>query len=170
MRKNLPQLSDSFVALTLFSIAFALVEATLVMYLRKVFSIEGGLIQPDFEVLINLGVIAILNFGSQVIPSNFITQVEIFRELATMVMLIAVAYLAGTNFKQRLGAYLIAFSLWDLFYYIFLKILTDWPKTLFDADVFFLFPLPWVGPVLTPIVLFIILLILGIRLFTQQRS
>lgn len=158
----------SFTALTFFCIAFALVEAVLVLYLRKVFSIEGGLIPTDYKVLLDLKAIAFLSFGSQVIPSSLITQLEIFRELATMVMLVAVAYLAGTNFRQRLGAYLIAFSLWDLFYYVFLKILTGWPKSLFDLDVFFLFPLPWIGPVITPIILFLILFIVGIRLFTQK--
>lgn len=38
----------------------------------------------------------------------------------------------------------------------------------FDADVFFLIPVPWVGPILTPMVIFTLLFILGIYLYFNQ--
>ena len=41
-----------------------------------------------------------------------------------------------------------AFGIWDIFYYVFLKIIYDWPKSLFDWDILFLIPLPWWGPVI----------------------
>ena len=36
-------------------------------------------------------------------------------------------------------------------YYVFLRIICGWPKSLFDWDILFLLPLPWWGPVLAPV-------------------
>jgi hypothetical protein len=47
----------------------------------------------------------------------------------------------------------IAFTVWDLTYYLFLRVLDGWPASVMDRDVFFLIPVAWVGPVLTALVL-----------------
>jgi len=73
-------------------------------------------------------------------------------EVATLVMLVAVAVLAGQTLRQRLAAFFIAFTVWDLTYYLFLRVLDGWPTSLGDRDVFFLIPVPWVGPVATAVV------------------
>jgi hypothetical protein len=39
---------------------------------------------------------------------------------------------------------------WDIFYYVFLRLISG-PKTLLDWDILFLLPLPWWGPVLAPV-------------------
>ncbi len=154
-------------ALILFAIAFGLVEATLVVYLRKAFGLETGLVQTSYSVLLDLGVIAFLSPGDLIIPNKGFTVVEMIREIATIVMLITVARLAAQRPKQRLGAFLIVFAIWDIFYYVFLKILSNWPSSLMDLDVFFLVPVAWVGPVITPVVISILLLILGVKLFVK---
>ena len=47
--------------------------------------------------------------------------------------------------------FLYLFGVWDIFYYIWLKVFLDWPASLFTWDVLFLIPVPWVGPVLAPV-------------------
>jgi hypothetical protein len=112
----------------LYAIAMAWVEAAVVFYLRSMIGrIEPH--QPDPLPVIG-------GFAS----------VELLREFATLVMLLAVGILAGRTGRARLGYAAIAFGVWDIFYYVFLKIICGWPHSLLDWDVLFLLPLPWWGP------------------------
>lgn len=79
--------------------------------------------------------------------------VELVREFATMIMLLTVGVLAGKTWQQRWGYAALAFGAWDIFYYVFLKVMCDWPHSLFDWDILFLLPLPWWGPVLAPMLI-----------------
>lgn len=115
--------------------------------------------------MLNLGFIAFLEPRKAVLRNASIDHAEQMREIATLVMLGAVSFLAGKNLKARLAALLISFATWDLFYYVFLHFLASWPRSLMDIDVFFLVPVPWVGPVLTPVVISAGLLAAGIILF-----
>src|SRR5512138_1410176 len=72
--------------------------------------------------------------------------VELVREAATLVMLLIVGGIAGRTRTTRLGYAAVAFGIWDIGYYLFLKIICDWPRSLFDWDILFLIPLPWWGP------------------------
>ena len=76
---------------------------------------------------------------------------ELVREAATLIMLLMVGILAGRTWRSRLGYLAIAFGVWDIFYYIFLKLLCGWPHSVLDWDILFLLPLPWWGPVLAPV-------------------
>ena len=78
-------------------------------------------------------------------------QVELVREAATLVMLAAVGMLAGRTRRAQVGYAAVAFGIWDIFYYVFLRAIGDWPRSLFDWDILFLLPLPWWGPVLAPV-------------------
>ena len=80
------------------------------------------------------------------------------REAATILMLAAVAVLAGRRFWHGVAAFFIAFTAWDLTYYLFLRVLTGWPTSLADTDVFFLIPVPWLGPVATAVVASVVVL------------
>ncbi len=84
--------------------------------------------------------------------------IEVGREIATLVMLLTVGWLAGRPWRSRLGYSLIAFGTWDIFYYIFLVPMSGWPRSLFDWDVLFLVPLPWWGPVLSPVLISLLLI------------
>jgi len=75
---------------------------------------------------------------------------ELVREGATLVMLLAVGFLTGRTWRTRLAYTAIAFGIWDIFYYVFLKLMTGWPHSLLDWDILFLLPLPWWGPVVAP--------------------
>ena len=93
--------------------------------------------------------------------------VELVREVATLVMLLAIGSLAGRTRQTRLGYTALAFGVWDVFYYIFLKAICDWPKSLFDWDILFLLPLPWWGPVLAPVCIAVLMIVWG-SLVTQR--
>ncbi len=117
--------------LSLFAIAMGFLESSVVIYLRELYY-PGG-----------------FNFPLHIIPSN-IAMVEICREAATIIMLIGAGYLAGNTKLNRFAYFLIAFSVWDLFYYVFLYVFIQWPESLFTWDILFLIPFPWTGPVLAP--------------------
>ena len=111
----------------IYAMAMAWVESAVVFYLRSMIGrIEPY--QPDPLPIIG-------GFAS----------VELPRELATMVMLFAVGCLAGRTCRARIGYAAIAFGVWDIFYYVFLKIMCGWPHSLLDWDVLFLLPMPWGG-------------------------
>ena len=78
---------------------------------------------------------------------------ELVREAATLIMLLTVGMLAGKTWSSRLGFSAIIFGVWDILYYVFLKVMTGWPKGLLDWDILFLLPLPWWGPVLAPMLI-----------------
>ena len=130
-------------AVVVFAAAMAWVESAVVYYLRTMVN-RINPYQPDPLPLIGgLG------------------QVELVRELATLLMLLAVGYLAGRNWASRLGYTAIAFGVWDILYYVFLKVICDWPRSLLDWDILFLIPLPWWGPVIAPMSIAALMILWG---------
>ncbi|HTX20576.1 MAG TPA: hypothetical protein VMD27_01775 [Candidatus Aquilonibacter sp.] len=126
-----------------FAVAMAWVESAVVFYLRSMIDrIEPY--QPDPLPVIG-------GFAS----------VELPREFATIVMLFTVGCLAGRNWRARFGYFAIAFGVWDIFYYVFLKMICGWPHSLLDWDVLFLLPMPWWGPVLAPVLISVLLILWG---------
>jgi len=86
---------------------------------------------------------------------------EVIREAATLVMLLLVGILAGRTWRARWGYAALAFGVWDIFYYVFLKVLTSWPRSLVDWDILFLIPLPWWGPVWAPSAIAALMIVWG---------
>ena len=84
------------------------------------------------------------------IPKRFL-YIEMTREAATIIMLVVIAYLAGTTWVERGVFFLWTFAFWDLFYYLSLYIVIKWPPSLKAIDVLFLIPVPWIAPVWFPI-------------------
>lgn len=119
-----------FLWVAAYAIAMALLEAVVVVYIR-------GLLQITEDHV---------SLGSWV-------RMETWREVATLVMLAAVGWLAERRGAERLAYGLFAFGLWDIWYYVWLWVLIDWPATLLDWDVLFLIPLRWWGPVLSPMLI-----------------
>jgi hypothetical protein len=126
----------------IFAIAMAYLEAAVVVYLRKVYGITD---------LIS----SVPAFDSQ------IGMIELGRELATLIMLFAVGWAVGSNFRSRAGYAIFAFGLWDIFYYIWLRVMIGWPRSLLEPDLLFLIPLPWWGPVLSPVLIALLMVISG---------
>ena len=96
-------------------------------------------------------------------------EVELVREAATLVMLATTGMLAGRRWGARLGYAAIAFGAWDILYYVFLRIMSGWPSSLFDWDILFLLPLPWWGPVLAPVCIAVLMIAWG-TLVTQWQD
>jgi hypothetical protein len=117
---------------SIFAIAMGWFEAALVVYLRELFYSDGFF----FPVI--------------AIPAKLLT-IEIVREFATIMMLIAVGVIAGRSKLEKFGYFMFAFGIWDIVYYIGLFIATGWPQSLLTWDLLFLIPLPWIGPVLAPV-------------------
>jgi hypothetical protein len=142
----------TLVWLTLFSIAMGYLETAVVVYLRKLYY-PGGFAFPLVPV------------------TREVATAEFWREVATIIMLLGVGILAGRNPAQRFVFFLFSFAVWDLFYYVFLKILLDWPESLFTWDILFLIPIPWVGPVIAPcIVCLSMILFTGIVIRHQEKG
>jgi hypothetical protein len=126
-----------------YALAMGWVEAAVVYYLRTMVNrIEPY--QPNPLPLMG-------GFG----------RAELIREAATLVMLLAVGILAGKSWRTRFGFAALAFGIWDISYYAFLKVLCGWPYSLFDWDILFLLPLPWWGPVLAPVLISLLMIAWG---------
>ncbi len=90
--------------------------------------------------------------------SEEIYVTEVLREVATIVMLVSISAAVGRSYYERLAYFLMNFAIWDIFYYIFLKLLLGWPATLLDWDILFLIPITWIGPVLAPVLCSLVML------------
>ena len=95
---------------------------------------------------------------------------ELVREAATLVMLAAVALAVARNLREWFAAFVVAFGAWDVFFYVFLRVMTGWPVSLFDWDLLFLLPLPWVGPVLAPVLVALAMIAAGLALLNREAS
>jgi hypothetical protein len=88
----------------------------------------------------------------------FVVLVEMGRELATLLMLWAVAMLAGRTGRERFAWFSFLFGVWDIVYYVALKLVLGWPASLLTWDVLFMVPLIWTGPVLAPLIVSLLML------------
>ena len=141
-----------WLAVVIYAAAMAWVESAVVYYLRThIDRIEPY--QPNpLPIIGGLG------------------PVEMGRELATMIMLFTVGALAGRTWRARIGYAVIAFGVWDIFYYVFLKLMSGWPHSLTDWDILFLLPLPWWGPVLAPVLIAGLMIFWGTLASQFERS
>ena len=128
----------NFLLLAIFGIAMAHLEGVVVVYLRKAI----GLIDSDPET----GNKELL----EQIPRRYI-RIEMTREAATIVMLVALALLVGQSIVEQIMVFLWTFAFWDLFYYVSLYLVIKWPPRLSTTDVLFLIPVPWIAPVWFPV-------------------
>lgn len=103
-------------------------------------------------------------------PHPVLGLVELVREAATLVMLLTVGMLAARTWYQRVGWSAVAFGVWDIFYYVFLRIMSGWPTSLLDWDVLFLLPLPWWGPVLAPVSVAVLMIVWGTLAQFEHRA
>lgn len=128
----------------LFSIAFAYIESAVVVYLRAIFHPNGfSFPLPVFEL-------------NPLWRRLILTEVG--REAATMVIIATGAWLSGRAVQERWAYGLVIFAVWDIFYYVWLKVLIHWPASIMDWDILFLIPAAWASPVLYPVLVSIAML------------
>ena len=136
--------------MTVFFIAMAFLESAVVVYLRALYYPEG--------------------FDFPLVPMDpVLVNTEVFRELATMVMLLVPGALVTRSALERFAWFCFGFGIWDIFYYVWLKVLLGWPSGLASRDLLFLIPVPWVGPVWAPCVISLGLIALAL-LILRGRS
>ena len=132
-----------------FAVAMGYLETAVVVYLREIYY-PGGF---QFPIII---------------ITNRIAFVEMMREIATIVMLAVPAFLAARGFYGRLAAFSLMFGVWDIVYYITLRAVLGWPGSLMTWDILFLIPVPWVGPVIAPIVVSLCLIAGGLVVLRME--
>lgn len=117
----------------MFAVAMGYLESAVVVYLRELYYPEGF----DFPLKA---------------MSRDVAVTELYREAATLIMILAVSVLAAKIWLHRFAWFLIVFGAWDITYYLFLKILLGWPESLRTTDILFLLPIMWTGPVIAPVI------------------
>jgi len=117
-------------------------EAAVVVYMREILY-PGG-----------------FNFPLSPIPVN-LALTELLREVATLVMLVTIGIIAARKFSSGFAWFIYTFAIWDIFYYVFLKLLLGWPESLLTWDVLFLIPTTWTGPVITPVLVSLTMILLA---------
>ena len=149
----------SLLALLLFGTAFGYVEAAVVCYLRQLHEparerFYAG--RPPGELFPLLSLEQIQASGqSQTLA------IEIGREAATILVLAAVGLAVAGNWARWAAAFVVAFGVWDIAFYAFLKLLLGWPSSLFTWDILFLIPVPWAAPVLAPVLVSLVMIAAG---------
>ena len=146
-----------FCIVVIFSIAFGYIEAAVVVYLRAIFHPDGFTFP-----LADLGTI---------LKERPLRLTETGREAATIVLIFTGAWLFGRNRRQRFAYLLTIFATWDIFYYVWLKVLLNWPASIMDWDILFLIPVTWASAVLYPVLISITLLIFAaVILYRDARG
>lgn len=145
-------LTKKVIWLTIFSIAMGFMETVIVVYLRKLYYPNGfdfPLVTMDLDIL----------------------KAEFLREAATVIMLLGIGILTGKTAAQKFACFIFSFAIWDIFYYVFLKMLLDWPQSVFTWDILFLIPFPWVGPVLAPCIVSLTMIVLAMGIvYLEQKG
>ncbi|MBN1854092.1 MAG: hypothetical protein JW829_15300 [Pirellulales bacterium] len=131
--------------LTVYAVAMALLESTVVIYMRHLFYTKNPL---------------------EIFPLQFLDTydilLELTREVATVIMILAVALLAGRSSRSRtFASFVFVFGVWDLFYYFWLKVFLDWPRSWLEWDVLFLIPIVWLGPWICPALISVLFIVWG---------
>ncbi|HKL38181.1 MAG TPA: hypothetical protein VJ876_04745 [Bacteroidales bacterium] len=138
MRSTYRTFDNQLLWITIFGVAMAFFESSIVVYLRALYYPEGF----SFPL-------------SHIEPHIGVT--ELIREFFSLVMIVSVAALTARNILQRFAHFLYIFAVWDIFYYVFLKLVLGWPESFFTWDVLFLIPVTWSGPVIAPLIISLIM-------------
>src|SRR2546425_2076814 len=103
-----------WLVVALYAVAMAWVEAAVVYYLRSLID----RIEP---------------YQPYPLPiAGGVGEAELIREIATLIMLFTVGWLAGATRRPRLGYFAVALRGWGIFFYRFLPGLPGVPKALAD--------------------------------------
>jgi hypothetical protein len=133
------EITKRFSWVSVYAIAMAFLEAVVVVYIR-----------------------GLLNITNDHVALGPYVTMEVWREAATIVMLASVGWLAGRQGIERWAYGLFAFGIWDIFYYVWLKVLIGWPASFWAWDVLFLIPLRWWGPVLSPMLIAFLICVVAV--------
>jgi len=156
-RREKPQLTrHQLLTSAIFALSFGLVEGAVAIYLGA----AVGLLPGYPGTLADVARLSADLHGQEIrhlsnLAPSLLT-VEVFREAATILMLLSVAILAGQKRGERLAIFLWIFALWDIGYYVALRATVRWPYSPTSPDVLFFIPVPWTSQVWFPILISIL--------------
>lgn len=145
------KLTSKTIWILIFAIAMGFLESSVVVYLRALYYPEG------------------FNFPMREM-APYLAVTELYREAATLIMILAVSILSAERGLQRFAWFLVVFSTWDISYYVFLKILVGWPSSVFTTDILFLLPSIWTGPVIAPVINSLTMLLLAFAVLKSRKG
>ena len=151
MSRSLKGFPRLFIQVGIFAIAMGILEAIVVAYIRKLYHPTGF----DFPLKAT---------------SPELVHTELIREITTIIMLVMIALIAGKDFLQKFSYFIYCFGVWDIFYYAGLKLFLNWPPSFFTWDVLFLIPVPWIGPVIAPIICSLTMVLLALCVVYLQEK
>jgi hypothetical protein len=156
-RREKPQLTrQQLLTSAIFALSFGSVEGAVAIYLGA----AVGLLPGYAGSLADIARLSPDLYGQEIRHLNNLAPslltVEVFREAATMLMLLSVAILAGQKRGERLAIFLWIFALWDIGYYVALWATVRWPYSPTSPDVLFFIPVPWTSQVWFPILISIL--------------
>jgi len=131
----------------LFAVAMAYLESAIVVYLREIWEI-GDTLFPVMPI-----------FAPE---TQRLLIIEVGREAATLVMFVCIAFAVARTRAQWWAVVIIAFGVWDVFYYVWLKVFLAWPASLATWDVLFLIPGQMTGPVYAPVSVSALMVLAGV--------
>jgi hypothetical protein len=154
--------------IVLFGVAFGYVEASVVVYLRSIYTPWHAHFYPAAPVD-DLFPLMTLDQLREMGPEHVTRlKIEIVRELATMLMLAGAALAIGRNLREWVAVFVACFGVWDISFYLGLKALLNWPASLFTWDLLFLVPVPWVGPVIAPVLVSLSMICFGLAVLWRE--
>ena len=156
--------------LVIFSAAFGYLEAAVVMYLRGLYTpvrmhFHPAISADDLFPLITTE--QLMSLGS---AHTLRLKAELGRELATLIMLSSIALIAARSFREWLAGFVFCFGIWDIVFYLSLKLLLNWPASFLTWDILFLLPVPWAGPVIAPLIVAVSMVCAGISVLWLEHS
>ncbi len=137
-------------SLTFFAISFAYIEASVVVYLRDILYPDGF----SFPL-------------RPLAPQRLL--VEAGREFFSLILMFSISLVSSSRFWNIFSSFCFIFGVWDIFYYIWLKLFLDWPSSLLEWDILFLLPVPWSGPVMAPILVSLTLILIFVLIELHRK-
>jgi hypothetical protein len=141
----------TLLALLIFGAAFGYLEAAVVTYLRALHEPARQQFYPGRSPAELFPLLTLDQLHAAGTEQQRTLVAEIGRETATIIMLAAIALAVARDPGEWAAAFVLTFGVWDIVFYASLKLLLDWPASLFTWDILFLIPVPWTGPVLAPV-------------------
>ncbi|MCS7181411.1 MAG: hypothetical protein N2589_06695 [bacterium] len=138
-------------------------EGVVVIYIREILTA----LQPDLTKLtISQLTIPLIITREKGYSLLFIEKT---REITPIIIILCFSFLCEKKIKRKIATFFLIFAIWDLFYYLTLKILINWPPSLKTIDCLFLIPSPWIAPVWVPIVIMVIFLLISGYIFKKVK-
>ena len=157
-QKGISVSKSILVATAAFGIAFGFNESVVVIYLRAAVGLLPGY-GGTFADMVSLSSGIYQQSQSLSHLPSILANIEFFREAATMIMLLTIAFVSAKTIRERIAIFLWTFAFWDLFYYVGLWFTVRWPSSILSPDVLFLIPVPWLSQVWFPLLVSILTIV-----------